>query len=222
MRILRILFLLALIIPLSASPTDKYEIARVIDGDTFVLDNGESVRLIGIDTPEYLQPSGAESKAFAEKLLLGKLVQLEYDTQQRDKYGRILAYVFLDDLFVNAELIREGYARAYTQYPFKSEYKELFLKLEKEAQLSKTGLWAIPAVKTDEDLYWLNTNSNAVHNSSCRWYGNTRQGIYTKEPTGKDCSICGGAHQTATIQKNESDTQDDPIVYKNLIDTSYS
>ena len=183
MRILRILFLLALIIPLSASPTDKYEIARVIDGDTFVLDNGESVRLIGIDTPEYLQPSGAESKAFAEKLLLGKLVQLEYDTQQRDKYGRILAYVFLDDLFVNAEFIKEGCARAYTQYPFKSEYKKLFLKLEKEAQSSKTGLWAIPTVKTDEVLYWVNTNSNVIHNSSCRWYGNTRQGIYTKEPT---------------------------------------
>ena len=160
MRILKILFLLALIIPLSASPTDKYEVARVIDDDTFVLADGESVCLIGIDAPESLQPYGTESKAFAEKLMLGKSVRLEYDTQQRDKYGRILAYVFLDDLFVNAELIREGYARAYTQYPFKSEYKELFLKLEKEAQSSKIGLWAIPAVKTDEVLYWVNINLN--------------------------------------------------------------
>ena len=136
MRILKILFILALIIPLSASPTDKYEVARVIDGDTFVLADGESVRLIGIDAPESLQPYGAKSKAFAERLLHGKSVRLEYDSRQRDKYGRILAYVFLDDLFVNAELIKEGCASAYTQYPFKSEYR-IFLKLEKKLSPSR-------------------------------------------------------------------------------------
>ena len=199
MRTLNILFLLVLIIPLLASPTDKYEIARVIDGDTIVLADGESIRLIGIDAPEPLQHYGAEFKTFAEKLLTGKSVRLEYDNQKRDKYGHILAFVLIEDLFVNAELIREGCARTYTQYPFESESKELVLKLEKEAQSSKIGLWAIPEVKTDDELYWLNTNSNVIHNSSCRWYGNTKHGIYTKEPAGKDCSICGGAHQFAVI-----------------------
>jgi len=70
----------------------------------------------------------------------GKRVKLEYDWQRKDRYGRTLAYVYLDDgTFLNAEIIKQGYGFAYTKYPFK--YLDEFRELQKEARLNKRGLW---------------------------------------------------------------------------------
>ena len=66
---------------------------------------------------------------------------LEYDRDKRDYYDRILAYVWLDTLFVNAEIVRLGYGRAYLKYPFKKEYMELFQRLEEEAKEGERGMW---------------------------------------------------------------------------------
>jgi len=124
-RCILLLAALVLIIPSIGNPGDVYRVARVIDGDTFELENGEVVRLIGIDTPETVHPNkaveyfGKEASGFARNLLEGETITLEYDQDRRDKYGRTLAYAFLDDLFVNAELVKQGYAHAYTKYPFK-------------------------------------------------------------------------------------------------------
>ena len=126
---------------------DKHTVVRVIDGDTVVLETGDRVRLIGVDTPETVHPSkpvehyGKEASAYTKGLLEGKTVRLEYDQQTRDRYGRILAYVFRDSLFINAELIKQGYAHAYTRYPFKQEYMDLFRSLEQKARESGRGLW---------------------------------------------------------------------------------
>ena len=186
-----------------ALSSDHFKVKRVIDGDTFVLENDERIRLIGVDTPETVHPSksveyfGKEASAFTKKFLEGKSVRLEYGQQKKDKYGRILAYVFLDTLFVNAELIKQGYAHAYTKYPFKQEYMDLFRQLEKEARENKRGLWANDSTTTitPKDKYWLNTNSNTLHNSSCKWYGKTKEGYYSNEVLGNDCDICKGAHR---------------------------
>ena len=71
----------------------------------------------------------------------GKPVRLAYDQQRQDKYGRILAYVYLDDgIFVNAEIIKQGYGLAYTRFPFK--HLEEFRQLEREAREARRGLWA--------------------------------------------------------------------------------
>jgi micrococcal nuclease len=126
-----------------------YLCTRVIDGDTIIVNiegKKEKVRLIGVDTPETVHPNkpveyfGKEASEFTKKMVEGKKVRLEYDWQKRDKYGRLLAYVFLTDgTFLNAEIIKQGYGFAYTKYPFK--YLDEFRRYEREARENGRGLW---------------------------------------------------------------------------------
>lgn len=130
----------------SYAPSDQYTVERVIDGDTIVLTNGEKVRYIGIDTPETKDPRkpveyfGKEAYEANRKLVEGKTVRLEFDVQKTDKYGRLLAYVYIGDIFVNAWLVENGYAKVST-YPPNVKYQELFLKLQKEARENNRGFW---------------------------------------------------------------------------------
>ncbi|MEA3494250.1 MAG: thermonuclease family protein [Candidatus Margulisiibacteriota bacterium] len=132
--------------PPASAPENIYLVTRVIDGDTIELANGERVRYIGIDTPETKHPEkpvqyfGKEAYEANKKLVEGKKVRLEFDVQKRDKYGRILAYVYVDNIFVNAWLVENGYAYAAT-YPPNVKYQESFLKLQKEARKNKRRLW---------------------------------------------------------------------------------
>jgi len=122
-------------------------VKRVVDGDTIKLENGERVRYIGVDTPETKHPYkkvqyfGKEASVFNTKLVEGKKIRLEYDVEKRDKYGRLLAYVYIDDIFVNAELVKQGYARVMTIRP-NTRYAEYFKKLQDQAKEEKKGLWA--------------------------------------------------------------------------------
>ena len=134
----------------SSSPeqqSDLFIVSRVVDGDTIVLKNDIKVRYIGIDTPETKHPKkpvqyfGKEAFEANKRLVEGKRVNLEYDVQQTDKYGRTLAYVYLEDgTFVNAWLVENGYARVST-YPPNVKYQELFHQLEQRAREGKKGLW---------------------------------------------------------------------------------
>lgn len=130
-----------------------YPVAAVIDGDTIRIDSDgkiETVRLIGIDTPEIANPYstrqdyfGPEAAQYAKKLLEGQLVYLVPDPMQsdRDKYNRLLRYVFLKDgTLVNAKLIEEGFAYNYIYEPF--QLVKQFDYLEKQAKEKKLGLWA--------------------------------------------------------------------------------
>ena len=123
-------------------------VRRVIDGDTFELENGERVRLIGIDSPEYeplknhVQFFGKEASDYARGLLDRKKIRLENDIEPRDKYGRTLAYAYLEDgQLVNRLLVREGHARA-KYFPPNGRYRRELNNAQKEAQKSKKGLWA--------------------------------------------------------------------------------
>lgn len=123
-------------------------VTRVVDGDTIEISGGSKVRLIGVDTPETVkpgvkpQPFGKEASDFTKSLLEGKEVNLEFDVQEKDKYGRLLAYVYLPDgTFVNAKLIEEGYAKIMT-IPPNVKYEEMFKNLQEEARQEKRGLWA--------------------------------------------------------------------------------
>jgi len=215
-KVIALTIMALFLFPLVGIAGDFYSVKRVIDGDTFELETGDIVRLIGVDVPETSEPIGSEASKFVSSLLTGGSVRLEYDRERRDLYQRLLAYAFLGETFINAELIKRGYARAYTKYPFKQEYMDLFTQLEREAQEAGKGLWAKKAMSpqpTGEE-YWLNTSSGVLHNSSCRWYGKTKEGHYTREPLGRDCSICGGAHRQAIIQKTKpSSPEDDITVY---------
>lgn len=148
-------------IPFGKSYTyDDILVTRAVDGDTLKLENGERVRLIGIDTPEVhesqklykdsrksgrdpaaIQRMGKKSWAVTRKLVEGRRARLEFDAEKRDRYGRLLAYVFLQDgTFVNAEIIKAGYASP-MNYPPNVKYKEKFKGLYNEARENRRGLW---------------------------------------------------------------------------------
>lgn len=145
--------------PTPATQSNLYRVASVIDGDTIqvIIDNKkETLRLIGIDTPETVDPRkpvqcfGKEASAKAKSLLSGKSVRLESDPTQgeRDKYQRLLRYVFLEDgTNFNKLMISEGYAHEYT-YSMPYKYQSEFKQAQKEAEENKRGLWADDACLT--------------------------------------------------------------------------
>ncbi len=152
-----LLFFLVLYVVSCASPSRNNEdanlltVKRVVDGDTFWVDDGTEkgmkVRLIGVDTPETVHPQkpveffGKEASDFVRKLLEGQKVKLEYDVQEKDHYGRALAYVYLEDgTFLNAELVKKGYAQVMTVPP-NVKFSDLFLDLQKDARERNLGLW---------------------------------------------------------------------------------
>ena len=130
-------------------------VTRVVDGDTVIvsianppegLAKRERVRFIGVDTPETVHPSkpveyfGKEASDFTKAALSKKAVRLAFDRDLRDKYGRLLAYVYLEKgKCFNAELVEKGYGHAYTAFPF--QFLEEFRKLQASAREKKAGLW---------------------------------------------------------------------------------
>ena len=135
------------------SGMQAYKVVRVVDGDTVVLliqGREHSVRLIGVDTPETVHPQkpvqryGREASLFLKNLLQGEGVYIEHKAgvAEFDQYGRLLAYLYRvpDGLFVNFELVRQGYGYAYTRFPF--QYMDLFRFYERKARECEKGLWA--------------------------------------------------------------------------------
>ena len=152
----RFALLSVLILFLALFAQEFFRVDHVIDGDTFILADSEKVRLIGVDAPETVHPAksvqhyGKEASEFAKRMLEGKQVRLEMDVQERDQYGRLLAYVYLEDgTFFNAELVKQGYAQVST-YPPNVKYVELFTQLQKEARENKRGLWKAPEKPVQE------------------------------------------------------------------------
>lgn len=135
-------------------------VSRVIDGDTILIQTGERVRLIGIDTPELhdseklhrdarksqmdvraIQEMGKRAYEFTRNLVEGKQVSLQFDVEKYDKYGRLLAYVYLKDgTFVNAEIVKQGYA-SLMSIPPNIKHADLFYNLYQQARDSHLGLW---------------------------------------------------------------------------------
>ncbi len=147
-------------LPTPQADSGFHQVAYVYDGDTIKLDNGERVRFIGIDTPEsrdneklsrdseklgkdknVILAMGKKASNFTKALLNGQMVRVETDVQPRDRYGRLLGYVYLKDgTFVNAKIIAEGYAYPMTIPPNVSKADE-FRRLFNEAREQQKGLW---------------------------------------------------------------------------------
>ncbi|EGK06980.1 thermonuclease family protein [Kroppenstedtia eburnea] len=132
-----------------AQGLEEGRVIRVIDGDTAVIETGgkkEKVRFIGVNTPETNHPKigveyyGKEASNYTKDRLDGKEVRLELDVEKRDRYGRLLAYLWMGDELFNATLVKEGYARIMTVPP-NVKYQETFLRLEREARKKDAGLW---------------------------------------------------------------------------------
>jgi micrococcal nuclease len=138
---------------LESSSSQFFSVVRVVDGDTIVIareGRNETLRLIGVNTPETVDPRrpvecfGKEASAFATRVLSGAEVRVEGDPSQgeKDKYGRTLAYLFLSDgTFFNLSLVREGYAYEYT-YNEPYRYQKEFRDAERSARAEGKGLWA--------------------------------------------------------------------------------
>jgi micrococcal nuclease len=134
------------------------QVTRVIDGDTIEVSiDGQiyKVRYIGIDTPETVHPTkgeepyGREACDKNKELVEGEIVTLEKDVSEIDQYGRLLRYVYVGSLFINAELVRLGYAQVAT-YPPDVKYQDLFLQLQREAREEGRGLWGLEEAIEEE------------------------------------------------------------------------
>lgn len=138
----------------SAQVQKEFLVTKVIDGDTIEIKSGtqiSKVRLIGIDTPETVDPRrpvgcfGKKASAETKRLIEGKNVILTKDISETDKYNRLLRYVYLpmgngENLFINDYMIRQGFAKILT-YPPDVKYDSRFLQAEKEARDNLRGLW---------------------------------------------------------------------------------
>lgn len=120
-------------------------VTGVVDGDTIdveIAGQEYRVRYIGMNTPERDELFYKEATEANRQLVLGKTVELEKDVSETDRYGRLLRYVYVNDLFVNAHLVEQGYAQVLT-YPPDVKYQELFLQLQRQAREAGRGLWSV-------------------------------------------------------------------------------
>lgn len=184
-------------IPDQDSSISTHLVAYVSDGDSIVLRyaikyefDGEikyinRIRYIGIDAPEYNEPYYQAAKALNKSLVHGKRIRLELDKERVDRYNRLLAYVYVGDTFVNAEMVRRGYARAVRMEP-NTKYADLFQQLEREAREQRRGMWVSREISQDagsdpqaeeseaateaqEHRYVASKNSDVFHVPSCQW-----------------------------------------------------
>ena len=124
---------------------EKVKVTRVVDGDTIEVDGGRLVRYLGINAPAFTpyqeEAFGREAYDHNKQLVEGKTVELEKDVSDTDDQGRLLRYVFVDGMFVNAEMVSQGFAKAQnSQVDLK--YQEMFKTLQNDAKQAKLGLWA--------------------------------------------------------------------------------
>ena len=199
------------------SADTAFQVHRVIDGDTVVIDhNGKPtpVRLIGVDTPETVHPQkpvevfGKEASAFTRNLLSGEFVYLRFDQEKTDKYDRLLAYLYRvpDGLFVNLEIVRQGYGHAYTQYPFK--HMELFRHYERQARGASKGLWnkqtspkqpskgpstiQLKSTNKATDTVFATRTGSKYHRSGCRFLSKSQIPYSLEEAKTRylPCKVC--------------------------------
>jgi len=147
---------------------ERFMVARVIDGDTVELTDGEKVRLLGIDTPERGDPFYDSARVILESLVAGRALEAEYAKRRRDSYGRILAFLFADTTFVNAALLRSGLA---TVYLFEDnmgdrERVEKLLAAQNEAALAGRGVWSLKV--PPEKYYVAKRGALRFHRPFCR------------------------------------------------------
>ena len=183
---------------------EMVRVVRVVDGDTINVEiNGkvEPLRYIGIDTPETVDPRkpvqcfGVEASKKNKELVDGKMVRLEKDITDRDKYKRLLRYVWLGDTLINEMLVSQGYATSYS-YPPDVKYQDRFVEAEKQARDNKLGLWTACASASASVPPATPTTQAATANPSCTIKGNISAsgekiyhmqgcGSYTKRVNGK-------------------------------------
>jgi len=196
---------------------DEAAVRAVVDGDTVSvrrtgsLLTAETVRMIGLDTPESVHPDkdieyyGVEASAFTKALLDGEEVFLSYDWNSTDKYGRTLAYVWLPisykgesfNALFNLLAISSGYGHAYTSYVFNDRYTEVFVEAERLARLSSRGLWSGGDISDDnvvleyDPIVYITSTGSKYHLESCHYLANSKIRILLSEAKRRGYTPCG-------------------------------
>ncbi|UCF83081.1 MAG: thermonuclease family protein [Desulfobacteraceae bacterium] len=159
---------------LSMAPSEYRSVDFVYDGDTILLDGGDKVRYLGIDAPEIDHKGGKSefmaraARNFNVKLVKDSRVKLEYDQEKRDRYGRRLAYVFLENGdMVNAVLLRKGLAHVML-HSLNVKYKTLLLDCQRKAMKEMLGIWR-RSPKKEEKYYLGNKSSYRFHRPGCHF-----------------------------------------------------
>jgi micrococcal nuclease len=152
----------------------RLTVIRVIDGDTMVLNGDERVRLLGIDTPEKGEPFADSAAVFLAHLVVNREVTLKHDFRKRDNYGRLLAYVYVDDtLLVNTALVAEGLARVYLFPDDITNRPQIdgLIAAQRQALAANRGVWSVPV--RAEERYIANHRTMRFHRPDCRSLGKT-------------------------------------------------
>lgn len=127
-------------LPATVGSVETALVRQVVDGDTVVLSDGRSVRYLGINAPERRQPFHSKAQQLNRMLTKARTVRLEFDRVREDRYGRLLAYVYVGAEMVNARLLKEGLAHVFVIPPNLKHY-ERFLQLQEAAQRARRGMW---------------------------------------------------------------------------------
>jgi micrococcal nuclease len=201
--------LLSVVVLLLTLPSIAFAqlVTRVVDGDTIVVAGVGTVRLIGVDTPETVDPRtpvqsfGKEASEFTGRMAQGKVVRLEFDVQRKDKYERTLSYAYLPDgTFLNAEIVKQGFGHAYTTYPFR--YLEQFRQFERDARAANRGLWgtgqtapvplASPAAAATTETVYITKTGQKYHRAGCRFLAQSQIPMPLAEAAARygACAIC--------------------------------
>jgi micrococcal nuclease len=153
-------------------PVEKEIVVTVVDGDTFLMSSGKTVRIVGIDTPEAGEKLHDEARDYLAGLILGKEVTIKRLKKGTDRYDRILGEVLVDTLNVGLAMLRKGLAQLYL---FKDDdyLKDIYLPVLRNAIDNKLGLWALPPPKA-ESYYITVKGSYRFHRPLCQSLKNAK------------------------------------------------
>ncbi len=174
-----------------SSLTDRFVVVRVIDGDTIELQGGDKVRLLAIDTPEKGQRYYREATEFLSSLVLGKAVRIEYGDERRDRYGRLLGFVYEDSMFVNRAILENGlgYLYLFKDDDISRPEVDQMLIAQREALASQIGIWSL--ARSPEKHYINIAGSLRFHRPGCRSAQNLKPGRYQTFQTREEAAALG-------------------------------
>lgn len=145
-----------------------YKVIKVVDGDTLDINNSERIRLSGINTPETGECYYQEAKEKLAELVLNRDIFLEKDRSDTDKYGRVLRYVYINDILVNSLLVEKGYARVYDKYSYDTKRYDELKAVETIAINNNLGVWSCKDLK-EGCLYVSSKSSDTYHKPDCKF-----------------------------------------------------
>lgn len=164
-------------------PADRFTVTVIIDGDTMELMGGDRLRLLSIDTPEKDEPFYVEATEFVRSLALGKIARIEFADTRRDRYGRLLGYLYIDSVFVNEAILENGLGNLYLFQDSDVDRPETgrMLAAQRRALEEQMGIWSV--VRHPEDYYIAKDNSFRFHRPGCRSVAELKEGRYRRLKT---------------------------------------